>query len=187
MHSLIDTIDVADFLRQPDSYKFQAAIDLAHALVASEIGTTTLEERAVVDTLDLYDNRDLIIVSDGPIASVEEVLINNQAAVLSGFRVGKWTISRRSDDLWLAGATNQISFTAGYRGPHDSAGPNVPEQIRQALIITAAMIYKNPDATMLSERIGDYSYMRQQASSGKFGALPPEAQVLLRNYKRPPL
>lgn len=183
MHSLILTSDVADYLRVADSFKFQPSINVAHAMVAAEIGVTTLDERKVVDDFSPYSDEKLLIVSDGPIASVESVFIGDEEIDLSTLIVGRWTIKRRNGGLWLSASEVEVSLTAGYRGPDDSA-ENTPDPIKQALIIQAAQLYQVPDSSLTYEQIGDYSRKREVRTGA--GVINIEARLLLRDFKRPP-
>lgn len=184
MHYLITTLEVADYLKIADTYRLIPHIASAHALVAAEIGVHTLEEREVVDEFESYYDRELLQVTDGPIASVESVTIGDETLDLATLKIGQWTIRRRRD-LWLADGEITVNFTAGYRGPDDSVGENTPQAIKEALIVSAAQLYQVPDASLTYEQIGDYSRKREVRSGG--AAVVSEVKLLLRHYKRPKL
>lgn len=184
MHALITTLEVAQYLKIVDTHKLIPHIEAAHALVASEIGVHTLAEREVEDYFDTYYDRELIRVSDGPIASVESVTIGEESVDLATLKIGQWTIRRRRE-LWLASSEITVNFTAGYRGQDDSVGENTPAAIKQALIVTAAQLYQVPDASLTYEQIGDYSRKREVRSGG--AAVVSEVRQMLRQYKRPSL
>lgn len=90
-----------------------------------------------------------------------------------------------------------VTYTAGWVTPAqaqssgwDSALPrNLPADLEMACILTATALFRGMgrDATVSSESMGDYSvaYRPLPAGAGAPEPLPPAAQALADNYRRP--
>jgi hypothetical protein len=61
--------------------------------------------------------------------------------------------------------------------------PEVPDDVRQATIWTAAKFQEKPDQ-LVAESIANYSYLSQNRGSGPPPAIPPDAQDILAAYVR---
>jgi hypothetical protein len=62
---------------------------------------------------------------------------------------------------------------------------NVPEQIKQAIIMSAGTLFKNPDQSITMERIGDYTRQSASLAATEVLASTPQVRLLLRGWRRP--
>jgi hypothetical protein len=126
---------------------------------------------------------------DGPLAdldNIETITIGGTALLTTNVQALPWAL-RRTDAAWPAGLEIIVDYVAGYS--IDSSGvTNIPETVRQAILVTAKDLYQNPNLQLFMERIGDYMYQRQPAQGGQAKVVvPAQALLLLRNYRRPRL
>lgn len=108
----------------------------------------------------------------------EYIIVPKWAGIYSpqmGFRRNLDRISKEAN--WV-GVGPQVKITAKW------GWPEVPQDVRQAVIWTAANFAEKPDQ-MVGESIANYSYTSQsRASQGPPPAIPSKAQDILAPYVR---
>lgn len=190
---LIKTADVALQLGISDSAGIQPFVDTAHSLVAAGIGCDTLLEHTASNVIYPDNHRNLIILRDGPIASIASITSlvygdSDTALDLDDIEVGKWTVRfKKQSTLFSAGTHYTVAFTAGYRAGNsiETVTETTPTRIKRALILTAAQLKKVPDSSITYEQIGDYSRKRESKTGSS--AFLDEVKELLRDFRRPRL
>lgn len=108
----------------------------------------------------------------------EYLVIPKWAGVYSPQMGFTYNLDRISQEHGWPGLMPQVKVEAEW------GWPEVPEDVRQAAILTAATMAEKPDQ-MVSESIAQYSYTSQnRATAGPPPAIPSKAQDLLAPYVR---
>ena len=178
---LVKPDDIGSLLKITPSIAMVPHIQMAEALISSELGGS-IYERDVISShymryLLTFD--DVVELPDGPISSMTAMTLDGGAAPYADLILGSWTV-RRPDGFSL----NQLvgfSYKAGW------TAANVPFEIKQAIIGVAAELHMRPRSDLQSESIGDYSYTVKSSNNEHGGeyALSPRTRLLLRRWKRP--
>lgn len=184
--ALISSAAVASFLGIPDNpTALNPKIAMAEAIAAGAIGTESLSERAVHVERSL-GGEDILYLDDGPLASLTSFTLGGSSVATAGLLVSYWTI--RYPRPPYSSSSRQCFYGAGvldYKAGWTDV--NVPERLKQALIMLSAVVYQHPNPDIVAERIGDYSYQRAgstQASTAKF-PIPANIMLMLGIYTRP--
>ena len=156
-----------------------AALATAEAMVAAELGVTTLAERNVAES-GTVGSSGLISLRTGPCTAISSLTLNGAPA--AGVLESPWTVNV-GNVAGLYGGLNPwppgggvrytVSYTAGW------TAETLPEQVRQAILMTAQAIESRPDPTLKSESEGPVS-RSWDTSLG----LPPQAGVLLAPWQQ---
>lgn len=177
-------------------------IEIAESMVMSHMGVTDLDPRSANERHRILYDMDMdevIEVRDGPISELVSCTIGGSTdsagsggtvVPLEDLVVTPWTVKRIDGELFAKNQDVWLEFTRGYEPPNSASdGGTLPPRVRDAMIITAAELYKSPDTQFDAERIGDYSYQRKVRMSGLGGGpqipLPERAMLLLRGYRKP--
>lgn len=173
------------------------------ALLYGELGVTswispeldTLLERSITLTARMPRAKAIIEVNEreGPIldaSKITSVKIDGALLDASAYeRPHAWVIGRGDGEEFGKGALIEAVYKAGFSV--DSTGQtNMPARIKQAILITAADHFKNPDPAKVRERIGDWEAERAGEGAALDPALlviPVMAQLALRGWRRPQL
>jgi hypothetical protein len=171
-------------------------IAAAEWLVAAELMAASLHERNVVEKYHSVYRDDLIEIRDGPAVSfngdstnssftLDGSIIDEEDITLKYWSINCWSSSeprRGVFDRFSFGSIGVARFKAGW------IPENAPEKIKLAIVMTAAVLHKHPDQSIIMEKIGDYT--RQTASLTSSDAIPPlspHVRLLLREFRRPRL
>lgn len=188
MKRFVTREQVADYLKASASAKMEAHIAAAEWLVTGEILTASLHERSVEEKhYLLYDipQDQVLEFRDGPSASWDpdstgsQFTIDGVEKAVDDLLLRPWSLQAHVDGF-CKGSTLIIRRKVGW------LPSNCPENIKQAIIMTAGSLFKHPDQALIMEKIGDYT--RQTASltaGGEMPALTPQVRNLLRGYRRP--
>jgi hypothetical protein len=105
-------------------------------------------------------------------------------ALLTRTNVTGLSFISRQLPIWLVGVNNiKVTYTAGY------ASGSIPGDIQMAAAYMVGNLVENAGAIaggFLSERIGNYSYKKGDASEqeGAKAAIPPQVWGMISNYER---
>jgi hypothetical protein len=181
--ALILEKDVADYLKVANSPTFGPHILTAQAQVAAEMRVTSLLENTGTEKIRPANDTDTLVVREGPIASVASVTVDGVSMDLSDLRIGRWVIERTDGDEFLGGSTVAIVKTYGF------TSATLPDNLKRALIVTAAAIFNQPNLDLVYEKIGDYTRQTASGVPGRqgnaSGSLSPPAVALIREFVRP--
>lgn len=185
--SFISTAEVAGYLQVTDDSKYATAVEMAEAVVAAYLGTDSLLEEDVTETVVLPRQKNSVELSYGPIDSIDSVTgidLDGTAEDLDDWRLfTHWGLRRASEVS--GGASVEVSYTKGWHEDGSAEDSNLPELIRKAIIRLAASRSKRPDAELKSERIGDYAYTLADAAGGETEMrLPHDIELLLQRWRR---
>jgi hypothetical protein len=181
---LVNEADVLDYLGDA-SADVLSRIPAAEAMVAAYIGAKTLHEREVVARLRIpYDVEpdEPVEVRNGPIALVTALNLGGTDVELdstgadpdNNLTVDPWSFR------WFEGISANSECTLTYLAGYTCQ--TIPEQIKEAIILTAAMIHTDPDTTKISERIGDYAVTFSERNETE--ELNGRICLALKQYKR---
>lgn len=153
-------------LLTPEATQLPAdALARAEALVAANLGASTLEAHAVTQEGVVWGS--FVHFQDGP------------AVQVTSLTVGGIPVTPRRD-YWLvelgsgyAGASYEVTYTAGW------TVETLPALVRQAILLTARAIAARPDPTVKSESMGPVS-----RSYETLDGIPTAAAVLLDPWRR---
>ncbi len=132
-----------------DSPLTQAQLDAALALVAAELGASTLEAHSVTEG-GTVGSSGLIWLSDGPATAIGTLNLNGAPA--AGVLRSPWCLdvsSVRGVSDWATAYA--VTYTAGW------AEGNLPPALQQAVLLTAEALANRPDPTLKSESEGPVS------------------------------
>lgn len=166
-------------------------IAVAEALVAGAMGAESFEATQVDEThrilYDMDRHEAIEVRSRRPISQMLQIFIDGTEQDLSDFEVRHWTVKRIDDTKIPKNSDVRLVFNAGYEeDPADSSGAGgMPENVKNAVIITAAEAFKSPDTQFDAEQIGDYAYKRSASVSKQASHIPERAMLLLRGFRRP--
>ena len=141
----------------PDSNLTAQQLAQAEAMVAAELGVTTLAERNVVES-GRVGFSGLIALRTGPCTAIASLTLSGAPA--AGVLETPWTVntgnlaSPYGFGLSLYGPV-MVPYTIGYTAGWTEE--TVPEQVRQAILMTAQMFESRPDLTVRSESEGPVS------------------------------
>lgn len=188
MKRLITSDAVAEYLKISDTGRLETFIPIAESIIAQALRVPTIHARHVIDKQTLIyavAPDETVQLRDGPLAVASEFWIDSKQITLdsSGYVDGlvttPWTYQYAEG--FSRHMVIKLGFTAGY------TPETLPSNIRDALIVQTALIYKNPQFDVVSERIGDYSISRLVGQQGIVPAIDPKVSLLLRGYGRPSL
>lgn len=175
--AFITASDVASYSALDAATITAGHISAAEALAASFIGAPQLGE-TVHSGVKIYPENSSRYLSlpFGPVASISKVTslaiagvtISISDLVLDGY----WALLYPTG--WFAsGNLHLITFTSGWS--------SLPAKVKEAAVIIAADLAKNPDKNMEAEKLGDHSYTAMEYD------IPKPAQILLGEYINPEL
>lgn len=182
MAPLINEKEVADYLKVDNSPALRPHILTAQGQIAAAIRVDSILERDRTETIRPANDANLIILRDGPLASVTSVTVDGTTLDLDTLWLRKWSIEKTDEDF-PGGSTIVVVYKAGY------TSATIPDSLKRALIVTAAAIFNQPNLDLVYEKIGDYT--RQTASGVPGGqgqsstSLNPAAAELIREFIRP--
>jgi hypothetical protein len=152
--------EFADYLRivldeDNDTQVAQLNATLAKsvAAVATHLRTPSLTERQVTRDIYLRVASHMVTLPDGPCPEVNSVVMDGDA--VTDYQIHPWSLEKW--DGWEAGVKIELDFMAGYRINSDGS-TNMPEPIRQAILVAAGDHWKTPNTRLTGERIGDYAW-----------------------------
>lgn len=178
---LISTQAVASLLGIQNSTAIEPHIAQAQALIASEIGSRSLIERPMNRTYSIpwSDANPVLVLHDGPLCALTSLSMNTATIDTSNLIVKSWTIQYPG---YTFGGNVSVVGTVGY------TPQTLPDNLKQALIRMAALINRQPDTEVVSEKIGDYSITRRGANQANADrpSVPVEVRQLLREYLKSP-
>lgn len=132
----------------------------------------------------------VVFLRESPIAELIEVRIDSTGVFADDTIVPLSNFTFFADDrrsLYYIGGffpesprAVKVTYRGGYYTDNDEAHtPQVPADLREALILEAAVRYqRGPSEKMKSETIGSYSYTRFD------DAVSPDVKAMLRPYRR---
>lgn len=169
--ALVTAADLSDYLKETvPAPAGDAAIRAAEAAVAAYIDTDSLDRLTVTEVVYTARNTNLVEIAQGPLVNLQSVLINGLPST-DTWETSPWAIQRQ--DLIPAGARVEVTYDRGW------TAADVPEQVRTAILATAAEIWARPDAAVV--RIGTEGLLT--AYNRTF--ITPSVEILLRRYRRP--
>jgi hypothetical protein len=134
----------------------------------------------------------LIELEGGPLTSIvpnlNSLKVDGTAFDLTLLKLVRgWGLKRLDGNCFPWTAKLELDYLEGYA--IDSGGvTTMPQQVRDAILITAADGFDNPIEGKVSERIGDWAAKRaggEAAAEGRDFRIPERAQLLLRDHRRP--
>lgn len=158
--------------------EIQAAIDWACAMVETYCNRTFASTTYTEQTYNGHA-QDVLYLNQYPVTDVAEVLIDDEEVDADDYTVE--TEGIYYEDGWPKGRRNiSVTYTAGYT--------TMPADLHMAVTRLAAdiLVSIGTDGTMLSEKIGDYSYTKASATTengSKQGILAPYASSIAK-YRR---
>ena len=163
-----------------------ALIDAASAAIARYCDRGALAEETVSEEWrNVYQDRPLV-TERKPITDVASVVVDGTTLAETDYLVDAAAghLWRLADDerVWLSARKVLVTYTAGFLVP-DQANATLPWEISQAAVITVAAWRKaeNRDPMLRSnsaDGIGASSWI----ATADMGALPPQAEALLREH-----
>lgn len=174
-----------DLENQTQVDRLNRVLARSEALVAAALGATQLGERQVEETLYKAVPSHRIHFTHGPVTEINSITISDEVYTVVLDTWGWHAFTPTS--VFPVRTAIQCDYLAGYR--IDSAGlTNIPEGVRQAILVGALDLQKHPDTRLTGERIGDYQYTLAGGAPGEVKkALPEDALLLLRDYRKPRL
>lgn len=185
---LVGTDELADYLGiQDDPVILGPRIELAEALVAAYLRTSTLAQRELSARIRPVRNVAAVELPDGPVDSRRSILelhLNGSPVAEGLIRLpSHWSVG--IEDGFQRGSLVEVDFLAGWTDGLDSVEGAIPELVRQAVIVTAADAHQRRDEAKVSERIGDYAYQMGNPGTSAPMSVPPRATTLLAQWRKP--
>lgn len=194
--AFVEVRELANYLKMDEAAlsdaqntQLRTYIEMAEAVAAAHIGTTTLAAHDVSETIVLPRNRNSIQVSDGPIAetgNVTEVQVSGYDAMdLDDVKLPHYWVIWRDDDFPKY-TDITVEYTAGWEEGDSAWGATLPALVRHAIVMIAGDVYQNPNQSIVMEHIGDYTIQRAGSRPGQLvTAIPDRAMTLLAPFCKP--
>ena len=163
-----------------------ALIDAASAAIARYCDRGALAQETVTEEWRNVYQETPLITERRPITDVESVVVDGTTLAEADYQVDAASghLWRLADDerVWWSARKVVVTYTAGFLVP-DQEGATLPLEISQAAVITVAAWRKaeNRDPLLRSdttEGVGGSSWI----ATADMGALPPQAEALLREH-----
>jgi hypothetical protein len=168
--SLVSQDELAAFLRQPTG-NLAGVLEAAEAVVAAAVGAPSLGERLVSEEQNVARSCGGLELSAGPLTSLVALSIDGEDCPEAA--AGPWWLRVPGD--FTRGSRVRVEYQAGW------TTANLPDAVRQAVLLTAATLHARPDLTVRAERLGDLSRQHEPPRT----PLPAAATLLLAPYRRP--
>lgn len=174
--SLVNVAALAAFAGVEEGHeRLEPALQAAEALAAAWIRSRSLAARQLVRSLRPARFRRTVELPDGPLTELVSAELDGLALVPAELAASPWLVGRSAG--FSAGSSLQVSYTAGWA----SEGPEPPAEVIQALLLIGAdQLARGSDPHATATRLGDY-----EVSRTLHGAVPREAEMLLRPWRRP--
>ena len=148
--------------------------DLVRSLCGREFDYDTYSEK-----IDIYDEQtDTVVVRETPLHSVVALTDNGNAVSTDEYLVNETegSIKLKSGVFTYGYGKVEVTYVAGYT-------PSYPDGLKLLVkILVAEDFNMRSHHGMSSEKIGDYSLTLRVRRKGEY--LPPQAQILIEQYKR---
>mgnify|MGYP000954194282 FL=1 len=163
-----------------------ALIDAASAAIARYCDRGALAQETVTEEWRNVYQETPLITERRPITDVESVVVDGTTLAEADYQVDAASghLWRLADDerVWWSARKVVVTYTAGFLVP-DQEGATLPLEIAQAAVITVAAWRKGEGRDpMLRSNSADGIGASSWVATADMGALPPQAEALLRDH-----
>jgi hypothetical protein len=160
--------------------RLQETLEAAEGLAAGYLGAEQLAERQVTVMHTASRSKYTVPLSDGPLVELTSVTRDGATVDTQKVQVTYWMIAL--EDGVGEGEKIVVTFNAGW------TATNLPDRVRQAVLMTAASIFDRPNPNVRTEQVGGVtvSYATTNTAIGVTG-ISDEAKSMLHAYRRPGL